>query len=224
MAAENLLVIADCPAWYQPTALLTGPPLLIDPGDGRGALLVAALSEAGQESIFTHGRRAFRQELISSCTASRDHADVSAIDWIFVDDAILDAADSNDQLQALLQGQQRPCLPDILAHKSSGDGVEYLFDIPAGLTWFDGHFPDDPILPAVVQVDWAIHYGQQLGFDPDRFVGLARLKFMAVVQPGMLVRLNLAASSGTALRFSYASAAGPHSKGTVKFSAERADE
>ncbi|MDH3510037.1 MAG: hypothetical protein OER85_04180 [Gammaproteobacteria bacterium] len=223
LTAENLPAIADCPSWCQPTALLTRAPLLIDPGDGRNSILVAALSDAGQKLIFADGTTAFRQQLIRSCVASSEHGAISAIEWIFVDDAIFDSADRNDRLLALLRDQQGSCLPDVIAHKSCGDGAEYLFHIPASLNWFDGHFPDDPILPAVVQVDWAIRFGRRLGFDPDRFAGLARLKFRAVIQPDMLVRLNLAAS-GVALQFAYQSAAGLHSKGTVKFLEERADE
>jgi 3-hydroxymyristoyl/3-hydroxydecanoyl-(acyl carrier protein) dehydratase len=216
-------VITEGPSWYQPTALLTRAPLLIDPGDGRDALLAAALSEAGQEFIFAYGRTAFRQQLIESCAAGSDQAALSAIEWMFVDEAILSAADRNDRLQALLRGRQRPRLPDIIAHRPSGDGAEYLFHIPANLAWFDGHFPDEPILPAVVQVDWAIHFGQSLGFEPDQFAGFARLKFMAIIQPDMLVRLRMTTSE-TALGFAYESSAGLHSKGTVKFLGEAADE
>jgi 3-hydroxymyristoyl/3-hydroxydecanoyl-(acyl carrier protein) dehydratase len=213
---KKLPVNAVCPAWYRRTTLLTGPPVLIDRGDGGGAFLAAALSEAGQELIFAHGRTAFRQQLIKSCAAGSDHAAASIHEWIFVDEAILSAADRNDQIQALLQDRQSPCLPDVIAHNVSGDSAEYLFDIPAGLTWFDGHFPGDPMLPAVVQVDWAIHFGQRLGFNPDRFAGFARLKFMAVIVPDTLIRLSLV-TSGAALRFVYRSATGLHSKGTVKF-------
>jgi len=195
----------------------------MDTGSGGGTRLVAALSEAGQEFIFAHGRAAFWKQLVKTCVADSDQAAISAIEWVFVDDAILGNENSNDQLQALLLSHKKPSLPDILARKLSGEGVEYLFEIPAELTWFDGHFPGDPILPAVVQVDWAIHFGQQLGFDPDRFSGFARLKFMAVIQPGMLVKSRLAAK-GEALQFAYLSAAGPLSKGTVKFFTECADE
>ena len=195
----------------------------MNPADGRDSCLVAALSEAGQELIFTRGRSEFRQKLLQSCVGGGDSAAVSSIEWIFIDDATLNAAEGNDRLQALLPGSRRPSLPDVIGQKSCGDDAEYLFEIPADLVWFDGHFPDDPILPAVVQVDWAIHFGRRLGFDPDQFVGLAQLKFMAVMVPGMLVKLRLD-TSGAALRFVYESAASLHSKGTVKFLAEHDNE
>ncbi len=217
-------MIFDCSSWYRPTALLTRAPLLIDPGGGRNTLLAAAVSKAGQKIIFEHGWVPFRQKLIESCVSSSDRAAVSAIEWMFVDDTILDATDRDDRLQVLLQDREAPRLPDIISHKPSGNGAEYLFHVPVSLTWFDGHFPDDPILPAVVQVDWVIHFGQRLGFSPNRFAGFARLKFMAIIQPDMLVRLNLLVSSGAALEFAYESAAGPLSKGTVKFVEKRSDE
>jgi 3-hydroxymyristoyl/3-hydroxydecanoyl-(acyl carrier protein) dehydratase len=113
-------------------------------------------------------------------------------------------------------------LPDIISHSPSSDGAAYQLFIPDSLAWFDGHFPGELILPAVVQVDWAIYFGQRLGFDPDRFAGFSRLKFMSVIQPNMQLRLDLVVA-GTNLDFVYESAAGVHSKGTVNFRLEGAD-
>jgi 3-hydroxymyristoyl/3-hydroxydecanoyl-(acyl carrier protein) dehydratase len=223
VSTENLLVIADRPSWYRPTELLKRAPLLIEPGDDRDRLLTAVLSDSGRQLIFEHGRMAFRQRLIDSCVSGSDQSAIAEIEWIFVDEETLDASNRDNRLQALICEQKNPCLPDIVAFQSSADDLEYLFHIPADLVWFDGHFPDEPILPAVVQVDWAIRFGRWLGFDPDRFAGFARLKFMAMIQPGMLVRLSLV-TKGDDLKFAYESAAGLHSKGTVKFSGQYADD
>jgi len=223
VSTENLLVVADRPSWYRPTELLKRAPLLIAPGDDRDRLLTAVLSDSGRQFIFEHGRMAFRQRLIDSCVSGSDQSAIAEIEWIFVDEETLDASNRDNRLQDLICDQQDPCLPDIVAFQSSATDLEYLFHIPADLVWFDGHFPDDPILPAVVQADWAIRCGRWLGFDPDRFAGFARLKFKAMIQPGMLVRLHLA-KKGDDLKFAYESVAGLHSKGAVKFSGQYADD
>jgi 3-hydroxymyristoyl/3-hydroxydecanoyl-(acyl carrier protein) dehydratase len=118
----------------------------------------------------------------------------------------------------------RPVLPEIVRRENEsnsngdGDGTEQVLylHVPASLAWFDGHFPGDPILPAVVQIDWAIHFGTELGFDPARFSGMDRLKFRSVISPGTTLELRLEAA-GDALRFSYESAAGNHSNGAILF-------
>ncbi len=63
--------------------------------------------------------------------------------------------------------------------------------VPEELYWFEGHFPNDPILPAVVQVHWAMHFAQQLGIDTKQFRGLPRLKFMQIVRPNDELLLEL---------------------------------
>jgi len=87
---------------------------------------------------------------------------------------------------------------------------------PANLLYFDGHFDVAPILPGVVQVEWAIHYGRQYFGLPAGFKGINALKFQQVIQPDMPVRLELshdAVKGG--LHFRYASEAGQHSSGRV---------
>ena len=72
------------------------------------------------------------------------------------------------------------------------------------------------ILPGVVQVHWAIHFGAELGYRPKKFTGLARVKFKAVVQPPTILKLELVAT-GHGLRFTYTADDTLHSTGTVRF-------
>lgn len=65
-------------------------------------------------------------------------------------------------------------------------------DIPPDLAHFTGHFPQTPVLPGVVQIDWAQQLARELIADlPPRFCGMEVLKFQQLVRPGDRLQLNL---------------------------------
>lgn len=79
---------------------------------------------------------------------------------------------------------------------STGDPlhVEIQLYVSEDLIYFVGHFPDFPILPGVVQLDWAVHYAHE-------FLGLCtpaicveRLKFTCPIRPAMHVTLSIETS------------------------------
>ncbi|WP_229507649.1 hypothetical protein [Massilia sp. Dwa41.01b] len=91
--------------------------------------------------------------------------------------------------------------------------------VPADLLYFDGHFDVAPVLPGVVQVDWALHYGRHhLGLS-GTFGGINALKFQQMVKPGQPVQLELVfdAAKGS-LNFRYFSDAGAHASGRILIS------
>ncbi|WP_373988261.1 AMP-binding protein [Duganella sp. BuS-21] len=132
-------------------------------------------------------------------------------------------------LQALLEGGEggcignseasghRPRLPRVRELERDAQRVLLEIVAPASLLYFDGHFDAAPILPGVVQVDWAMHYGRQYFTLAARFKGINALKFQQVIQPETAVQLELvhdAAKGG--LNFRYMSDAGQHASGRVQ--------
>jgi len=72
------------------------------------------------------------------------------------------------------------------------DGVLHLdLNVPADLAYFSGHFPSAPVLPGVVQVDWAMALGQRLLDLPPKFAGMEVLKFQQLIRPGDDISLTL---------------------------------
>jgi acyl-CoA synthetase (AMP-forming)/AMP-acid ligase II len=111
---------------------------------------------------------------------------------------------------------QRPRFPHLRELERTEQRVLLEVTAPANLLYFDGHFDVAPILPGVVQVDWAIHYGRHYFKLPVQFKGINALKFQQVIQPENPVQLELLHDAAkNSLHFRYVSEAGQHASGRV---------
>lgn len=83
-------------------------------------------------------------------------------------------------------------LPEILASRPHGDGgIALDLRIQPELVWFHGHFPGAPILPGVVQIDWALHFARHtLGLELPAAQDF-QVKFKALITPGDQLVLTL---------------------------------
>lgn len=60
--------------------------------------------------------------------------------------------------------------------------------------WFSGHFPGDPILPGIAQLEMVAHLVTGSGKHTQNIAGLSRVKFRKIVRPGD--QLDVEASPG----------------------------
>ena len=94
-------------------------------------------------------------------------------------------------------------LPTIISRTVGDTVAEFSLELNEDLRWFDGHFPDQPILPGVAQ----IHIVSLLAEEAWGFVAtgaeMARVKFRHVMQPGAKVLLTLTRSGEERLDFRY---------------------
>jgi len=81
-------------------------------------------------------------------------------------------------------------LPSILSSRAESDRATFELSVPGDLEAFRGHFPGRPILPGVVQIDWAVRLASHEWSLPT----VARdfqVKFRNVISPGTTLSLEL---------------------------------
>jgi len=154
-----------------------------------GALVV--LNAAGLNALRNQGRRSLTQTLREHL---RPHCEAIALPrrWRLLRQLPLNAQGKLPQadVQALLLAP-RVRQPEVM-NQQMIDGVLHLdLHVPADLAYFSGHFPSAPVLPGVVQVDWAMALGQRLLDLPPKFAGMEVLKFQQLVRPGDEISLTL---------------------------------
>lgn len=179
-----------------------------------GALLV--LSPAGLQALRSQGRRALTGALREHLS---QHCEALALPrrWRLLRQLPFNSQGKlpQAQVEALLLAE-RTRLPEVLAHSLEGEDQILQLQVPPDLVHFSGHFPRAPVLPGVVQVDWALSLARQHLDLPPRFAGMEVLKFQRLVRPGDPLRLSLRFDRERGkLYFAFASAGAPCSSGRI---------
>lgn len=85
-----------------------------------------------------------------------------------------------------------PSDPSVTHASSSGpDSVVLEIEVPADCPWLEGHFPDLPVLPGVVQLRWALQLAGLIWPEFDTVSAVNNLKFQHPVLPPARLRLEL---------------------------------
>ncbi|RRW57170.1 MULTISPECIES: acyl-CoA synthetase family protein [Pseudomonas] len=154
-----------------------------------GALLV--LSESGLFALREHGRRSLTETLRKHLS---QHCEALALPrrWRLLRQMPLNSQGKLAQadVEALLLAA-RPKAPEVLEQSASDAEWSLQLSVPPDLAYFSGHFPKAPVLPGVVQVEWALNLGRQLLNLDGAFAGMEVLKFQQLVRPGDEIQLHL---------------------------------
>lgn len=154
-----------------------------------GALLV--LTDAGLHALRNQGRRTVTEQLRQHLS---EHCEALALPrrWRLLRQMPLNSQGKLPQttVEALLLAP-RPKAPEVLEQSETEGEWSLQLAVPPDLAYFSGHFPTAPVLPGVVQVEWALNLGQQLMNLPATFAGMEVLKFQQLVRPGDEVQLHL---------------------------------
>ncbi|MGE1175314.1 acyl-CoA synthetase family protein [Pseudomonas sp. BW7P1] len=154
-----------------------------------GALLV--LSESGLCALREHGRRSLTETLRRHLG---EHCEALALPrrWRLLRQLPLNPQGKLPQadVEALLLAT-RPKAPEVLEQTETEGEWSLQLSVPPDLAYFSGHFPKAPVLPGVVQVEWALNFGRQLLNLSGAFAGMEVLKFQQLVRPGDEIQLHL---------------------------------
>jgi acyl-CoA synthetase (AMP-forming)/AMP-acid ligase II len=177
---------------------------------------LVALSAAGLHALRNGGRKALTDALRAHLA---DHCEALALPrrWRLLEQLPLNAQGKLPQaeVERLLQ-RPRTRAPELLEAREA-DGVWTLsLAVPPDLAHFTGHFPRTPVLPGVVQIDWALDLARARLALPPRFAGLEVLKFQQLARPGDRLELTLRfdAERGK-LHFAYRNGEAPCSSGRI---------
>jgi acyl-coenzyme A synthetase/AMP-(fatty) acid ligase len=184
--------------------------------------VVAVLSAAGRARLAQQGKPALVADLRAQLFAAVDRIALPRR-WRFVAALPVNAQGKTTEAQLVALFEPAPVrpLPDWL--ECDATQARLTLPLAPALRVFDGHFPGQPILPGVAQVDWAIAFARERFALPAAFLRLEQLKFSQPALPGMLLTLALSWNAAAAtLQFEYSSDAGRHSGGRVVFAAESA--
>ncbi|KZN48617.1 hypothetical protein [Pseudoalteromonas luteoviolacea] len=108
--------------------------------------------------------------------------------------------------------------PEVINVIKEASTVTLSLQITEHITYFQGHFPDAPILAGVVQLDWAISYAREMFDLTEREVEEVQvLKFQNVIVPNSLITLRLVKKSPSKIVFEYESDKGNHASGRIVF-------
>ena len=122
---------------------------------------------------------------------------------------------SLEQLASHFTIGESPTLLDLEVAQSN---ASINIHVPAELSWFEGHFPDQPVLPGIVQIDWAGKIGKAIFADLGMFTQLSNIKFNNMILPNTLLSLELVyVSEKGILKFHFFNESGTFSTGSFVF-------
>jgi 3-hydroxymyristoyl/3-hydroxydecanoyl-(acyl carrier protein) dehydratase len=182
---------------------------------------VVALNADGNRALVDAGRAALSHALRLHIENVIDRVALPRY-WRFVSKLPMNTEGKTTQeaLAALFTDATRSTLPEILANEVLVPAARHklTLHVPEELHYFAGHFPGNPVLPGVVQIAWAIHYGKECFNDLGDFSHLEAIKFQHVVLPDARVCLDLQWNAEQKkLMFAFSSNQAQHSSGRVLF-------
>lgn len=196
--------------------------VVVLPGRRQRLAGVVVLNGEGASQLAEIGRHGLGQSLRGFLAAYYD-AVLLPRRWRFV--AQLPTNERGKTLAAdlvrLFETRAARLMPEVAAvHRLPGETNALMLELSVipELAHFAGHFPAMPLLPGVVEVDWAVRYAREYLGVKGRFLALENVKFLAPVRPADVLQLRLEWDAARrSLAFSYTDAHRKYATGRIAF-------
>lgn len=153
--------------------------------------IAAVLSDAGAIRMKTQGRNAFIKHLRRNLAESFDAVALPR-KWLFVNSIPSTAQGKvNRELLTSIMNTDTRTLPRVLAAETDAGSLRLHIKVPKDLRYFPDHFPEFPLLPGVVQVGWAEHFGKIYFPISAPFSHMEAVKFGKMIRPNDELHLCL---------------------------------
>lgn len=166
--------------------------------------LIAVLTNEGLQNLSDLGRRKFALSLKNELKKLFPAVVIPRF-WRYIDQFPTNSQGKieTELLPLFLQGynESEKRFPILKSIQKQNENCSLKFLVPENCDFFDGHFPENPILPGVGQIFWAQFYTEKLlGFKTVK--GINKLKFHHVIQPNELCTLELKVNNNS-VSFTY---------------------
>jgi acyl-coenzyme A synthetase/AMP-(fatty) acid ligase len=195
--AEKRLDLADLESRLRAHPLIDEIALLtLDREGGARVAAVVVPSEQGWKLLEREGRRAFGHEVRSELGALYDPV-LQPRHWR-VRRALPENAQGKVTQAALTRlfsevdhGASTGDAPVVQDEFRSEDSLERLCRVPDDLPCLSEHFPGNPVVPGVLQLDWALEMAEELLERALRVECIESLKFLSPLLPGQPFRMKV---------------------------------
>ncbi len=213
VAIETLLLTSELVTELSVVVCDAGP----DQRQRLAAIIV--LSDLGKRFLIANGKIALNLRLRSALVGSVESVALPRR-WRYVEQMPINAQGKTTHSQLLALLEQAPRSPHLCMLERSEVRVLLQVGLPTDLFYFEGHFDIAPILPGVVQVDWAIKNASQYFDMLPQFRAIHALKFERIIraETQLFLELMYDIEKGS-LSFRYYSPDGQHSSGRIIFTA-----
>lgn len=172
--------------------------------------LVIKLSDVGENQSSVHGKDSLNQEFKTILALHLDSV-LLPKKFRYVNDMpvnsqgkyVLSAMQDLFSTQDLSKTEIKK--PEVISKTVDAENNRVILEllIPKALKYFQGHFPETPVLPGIVQIDWAIDFAQQFfAVEKSHILSMDNIKFTQPILPEYTVVLELALANNL-LSFKY---------------------
>jgi acyl-CoA synthetase (AMP-forming)/AMP-acid ligase II/3-hydroxymyristoyl/3-hydroxydecanoyl-(acyl carrier protein) dehydratase len=196
-------------------------------GDQRIAAVAVPTTE-GERAVSEGGRRGFAKALTAHL-AGRWDAVVVPKSWRVVD-ALPENAQGKVSVESLrslfrqehvASGGGIEDRPEFLERVRSDDALEWQCRVPHELACLAGHFPGLPLVPGVLQIDWAMGLaGELVGRGDVEAAEIGLVKFLEVLRPGEIFRIRVELEADGWIRFRLWNTESEFAAGRIRLAAE----